>query len=561
MSEYTASGPPTIVERIIEWLHKLPHLNYKFQAISEPFNLDINGAYVQSLVVLCGFSLLLALLLLLIIVITWVCQCCFRKSDNGRSRRHIHRLSTTLFVISAICFCLLGACLYGNEHTNKSINTATNALADINHNIRIATIQTQKLNTTSAEASRHVDELTVLIEQKSKSIPDINQTAIREVDSLLTTVSDKLDEIKNHLASISRIFGDIKFLDRSRLYGHRVEFERWILCLTLICIMIGVLFAGVISFCRQSRKGTILFSGLGIVIFIVTWIMFSLVFPITVGYADFCGGDGKAYVESRVNPEIFETLAFYKTCSPNPSHDHFPSKVPVNEINSFLTTVQNDHQKLNGLLNTLFNYSQQVDEVSREISADISQAFVATGALQSTLSCYRIHDDVATTYSEFCNGGFVGSVIVAAALFLLGTFLFFLLLLVSKSWHIFVGQPSDYVEVSDDDHFSPRGQDAMPDNVYDTNIFNPRARQIGGIVDHTTPNGNGGTLSNGNAQRYSASAAPLLADSSTWRNSATAPPAGNTLSHSHGRNSGYHLNNANRHYHHQQQEFQEQFDI
>lgn len=37
------------------------------------------------------------------------------------------------------------------------------------------------------------------------------------------------------------------------------------------------------------------------------------------------------------------------------------------------------------------------------------------------------------------------------------------------------------MEVGEDDHFSPRGQDSMPENVYDTNIFNPHARQIGGI--------------------------------------------------------------------------------
>lgn len=46
--------------------------------------------------------------------------------------------------------------------------------------------------------------------------------------------------------------------------------------------MMVVLFAGVIAFCRQSRKGAIIFSGLGIVIFIVTWILFSIVFPISI---------------------------------------------------------------------------------------------------------------------------------------------------------------------------------------------------------------------------------------------------------------------------------------
>jgi hypothetical protein len=46
--------------------------------------------------------------------------------------------------------------------------------------------------------------------------------------------------------------------------------------------MCAVLFAGVIAFCRQSRKGAIIFSGLGLVIFLVSWLLFSAVFPLTV---------------------------------------------------------------------------------------------------------------------------------------------------------------------------------------------------------------------------------------------------------------------------------------
>jgi hypothetical protein len=53
---------------------------------------------------------------------------------------------------------------------------------------------------------------------------------IRETDALLTGVSDKLDDVKNQLVKIEQIFGDLKFLDKTQNYGHRVEFERLVYC-------------------------------------------------------------------------------------------------------------------------------------------------------------------------------------------------------------------------------------------------------------------------------------------------------------------------------------------
>jgi hypothetical protein len=54
----------------------------------------------------------------------------------------------------------------------------------------------------------------------------VNIQLIRETDAILTEVSDKLDDVKNQIVKIGHIFGELKFLDKSRMYGHRVEFER-----------------------------------------------------------------------------------------------------------------------------------------------------------------------------------------------------------------------------------------------------------------------------------------------------------------------------------------------
>jgi hypothetical protein len=50
-------------------------------------------------------------------------------------------MPSALFQHSFTCSALLGACLYGNEHTNKSVNSAVSGLADVNQNIRLAIAQ------------------------------------------------------------------------------------------------------------------------------------------------------------------------------------------------------------------------------------------------------------------------------------------------------------------------------------------------------------------------------------------------------------------------------------
>jgi Tweety len=220
-------------ERFLQWFHQLPHLNFKFKPTHESFTMDLNSQYAQSLVLFCALSLAVALLLLLIIVVVWICQCCRRRSDNVHSRRHIRRLSTALFLLSVICFALLGCCLYGNEHVNKSVNSAITGLRDFSQQLRASLDTVQRLNSTQASTASRLEELATLIEKKSKGHPEMNQTVLREVDALLTEVTDKVDEVKQQLAKFSDVQPPTRFLERSVRYGSRIEFERWLLAVYL----------------------------------------------------------------------------------------------------------------------------------------------------------------------------------------------------------------------------------------------------------------------------------------------------------------------------------------
>lgn len=470
-----------LVDRLQLYLHRIPHINFKFRRLSDDesfFDVSLRGDYAKSIFLILCTSLLIALIFLITTIIIWITQCCkARRSEPIRSsRKHIRRLSTTLFFISVICFILLAICLFGNEHLNKNVLSTITSLSYVNANFRRSLFQANKMNQTQLMATTHVDDLSILIEKMSHEVPKINDTMLREADTLLTQISDRIDDVKIQLKKLSNILIDLPFLEYSHDFGERLEYERWLCSLFILVIVISVLFAGVIAFCRQSKKGAIIFSGLGIIVFVVSWLMFSIVFPLTIAYADFCV-DGRDFLRSRLSADFIDSFNFYTTCESHENHDLSPSNLPIIQINAYYREIKNADDKLEALLFTLFNRSSDIENTTLALSNDLASSFKSIGALESILSCYNMHQNVQSIRTSFCRNGFAGVLIVDAALLLLCITLFVLLILVSKSWHIFARSTSDYLEVGDDDNYSPRDHDTMPDNIYDTNIFNPRARQ------------------------------------------------------------------------------------
>jgi hypothetical protein len=86
----------------------------------------------------------------------------------------------------------------------------------------------------------------------------------READTLLTEISDRVDDVKQQLVKMFNLLSDVNFLEYSRTFGERLEYERlgielslknrffttdfrWLSSLLLLVIVIAVLFAGVIG--------------------------------------------------------------------------------------------------------------------------------------------------------------------------------------------------------------------------------------------------------------------------------------------------------------------------
>uniref|UniRef100_A0A1I7XMC3 Protein tweety homolog n=1 Tax=Heterorhabditis bacteriophora TaxID=37862 RepID=A0A1I7XMC3_HETBA len=355
----------------------------------------------------------------------------------------------------------LGFCLFGNEHINRGITSSVTGLADVNHGFRLAIAQTNTLNDTCQNATLHIKQLEEIVHKKSK-VAGINHTLVEQVDILLTSLSDSVDSVTGGLNGLQKILSAISFLENARFYGERIELERdhlefrqpsidvshithrqccvfgagWMLLVTLLSIMMCVLFAGVIAFCRQSKKGAIVFSGLGIVIFIVVWTLFCLVLPATVALADMCSS-GSNFIRSHLSPPMISALEFYRTCDVRPTHDNVPPIMGASNISETLTAIQNTKTKLDSLLDTTFNHSVIISNTSALIADDSTRSLKGIGALESTLACYAYGEDVRAMHYGLCNQAVVGASVLTCFLLCLGVFLFTLLIIVSRSWNLF----------------------------------------------------------------------------------------------------------------------------
>uniref|UniRef100_A0A0N4XY96 Protein tweety homolog n=1 Tax=Nippostrongylus brasiliensis TaxID=27835 RepID=A0A0N4XY96_NIPBR len=430
---------------------------------------------LQSLALLTAACGLVTVLLLLTIVITWICQCCSREETAGKSRRKVRRLSTILFILSVLCFILLGFCLFGNEHINRGVTKSLNGLSDVNRGFKLATAQMTNLNDTCQNTTLHIKNLEEIVHVKSKS-PGINVTLVAQVDTVLTFISDGMDSVQEKLNSLQNTLTEVSFLESADLYGERIELERWMLLVTLLSIMMCVLFTGVISFCRQSKKGAVVFSGLGIVIFLVVWTVFCLTLPMTVAVVDFCSAGGE-YLRSKLSPSMLNAMEFYRTCDARPTHDNVPTVMGAKNISDTLTAFQTNRTQLDSLLVATFKNDVKVSNSSALIADDTIRALKGIGALESSLACYAYRESVRSMHYGICYQAIIGSSVLSFCLLLLGTFLFTLLVVVSRSWNLFTRLPSDYVEVDEDDPFFPRTNDSViPVDIYGTHVFNPRTR-------------------------------------------------------------------------------------
>ena len=83
-------------------------------------------------------------------------------------------------------------------------------------------------------------------------------------------------------------------------------------------------------------------------------------------------------------------------------HKSVPPEIPLEELSQTFSGIQAGEAKLVTLLNALFNNSAEVTEAVQKIADDVTESYKKIGAIESSLSCYSLHDDVADVHKGIC---------------------------------------------------------------------------------------------------------------------------------------------------------------
>uniref|UniRef100_A0AC35U4V9 Protein tweety homolog n=1 Tax=Rhabditophanes sp. KR3021 TaxID=114890 RepID=A0AC35U4V9_9BILA len=491
-----------IANTVAKYLHNIPHYNFALKRVESTFDPKYSGDYLQSLFFYAGSVIVLAFFLLLIITTVWICACVGKRSESGRNSKRAMRLALGLFLISLTGFILIGVCYAGNEYVNRGVKQSSNGLLNVYKELKQAIHQ------------------------------EINQ-----MDILLTTLTNGIENVSELSTSLKKILDNIKFFESAKLFGDTVEFERWIMCIVLFSIMLFVLFLGIVSFCRKSKKGAVAFSGIGLVIFLLSFSILAIILPATIAFSDFCM-DGNKYIKGHVTDDLISAVEFYSKCDAKSGKNTFPEIFELPKLSNQITNLRDSSYQLFNVLNNVFPQDMDLEDRGKYINEDFSSFLQSAGALERALSCHTFSDDVHAMKTGFCQNAFLGSTIILAGLIFLSFDLWILLLVICKSWNIFSRGPSSPSNIGDDDPFFPNGNDsAIPVDIYGTHVFNPRSR-FANSMDHDEPS-TGTTTATGNIPANINASTPLLDNDRTgihWQRNltttssllATAPP-GTTL--------------------------------
>ncbi|KAI6187741.1 hypothetical protein M3Y98_00277500 [Aphelenchoides besseyi] len=474
---------------LIQWLrntlHRLPHFDFSFHQVDNVFVYDVLDPYSAFLVLLAIFALAIGALFLFCLVIVWIASCCTSKGAGGYSRRSVRRLTIFLFLLNVVCFVLLAACLYGNDYLTRSVITRVSPqMREVHNNLQIANNKLFDLHNAYNNVSTDVSQIKTAVEEKARR-STANQTLINGVNRELDKIVSLWKELRKGVEVSQKSLFSLVNLEYTYKSVARWEFERWILMVTLLSIMFVVLFIGVLAICKKSRTAIVAFSGLGIVIFVLAWTIFSVMLPISVAFADFC--ETKNVFLSHYFPEgIYNTLHYYEKCVPDNTYTDTSGDLHLDKIDALLSDLKKADVALQQSTQLLFADDPTTKSLVFDISTLAAEGYKKIGIVSTLASCSSNHHRVHDIVQGFCQDGFAGNTISLVSIFFFGVFMAILLMVASRGWFAFERLPSDYDEMNTEDPFYPRQDNNIPPDIYGTHVFNPRSRFATNSADNNT---------------------------------------------------------------------------
>lgn len=517
MTRWSPTGDYNI-SVIVDYLHQLPHFDIKLRQINRTTFDPSDNEYLESvgiLVAVPGFWLILTLLFFLIF---FLCRCC---DVNSKKNKSLGCCKCCLFLFSMMAVTVISVGIVGNIRAHSGMEQVRNHTGNIANLVDVLRNET---NAVENALETQMDEDLNKISRKLIGPLVRNYTVLNMLQEQLLhmrrNVTKGINRIGEMNSKIERI--DLTFLPRtvdqvtpfanyavlksnlffSCLTKKKVETIRWPVTFGLLGSLILFCMLLLCGTCRHSRCLLILFSVLGLLSIVLSFVLTSLYLGIAVGGADFCFNP-KPFIAKQlstaVSPLDTTLVHYYLDCDIRHLYTG-----PTN--NPFRKQLRDIRKSLDGFEEGLFRTADtcenfcpdtEVKATLRELKNQAKRTQDSITLLTRVTECHDVHLDYLFTMSATCRETLEGTILLMISSAGTGILFTFLVLCASHTWiNIRKKRPIEVTEETDP--FLPMPPSATSTATSSSSKRMPRDTYI----TASAGGGGGGSGTTGRTARY-----------------------------------------------------------
>lgn len=417
---------------IVDYLHKLPHFDIKLRPINSTTFDPSDNEYLESvgiLVAVPGFWLILTLLFFLIF---FLCRCC---DVNSKKKKSLGCCKCCLFLFTMMAVTVISVGVLGNIRTHAGMQQIHNHTGNIANMVDVLRNETNNVENT---LETRIDEDLNKISRKLIGPLVRNYTVLNILQEQLLhmrrNVTKGINRIGEMNSKIERM--DLSFLPRT---VDQVETIRWPVTFGLMFSLILFCMLLMCGTCRHSRCLLILFSVLGLLSIVISFVLTSLYLGLAVGGADFCFNP-KPFITKQLSTAVspLETtiIQYYLECDIRHLYTG-----PTN--NPFRKQLRDIRKSLDGFEEGLFRTADtcesycpdtEVKATLRELKREAKETQDSLTLLSRVTECHDVHVDYLYTMSGVCKETLEGTILMMISSAGTGILFTFLVLCASHTW-------------------------------------------------------------------------------------------------------------------------------
>ncbi|KAK3580066.1 hypothetical protein CHS0354_001018 [Potamilus streckersoni] len=461
------------IDWVVEHLHQIPHFNFSFLLANSTFDPG-SLSYRESIIFL---ALLPLCWCILVLIITSICLCvqCHKKKPKQKTRTTCLRLITAVFIILSIGG--LAVAFYGNEESNKGIQSTVDAIQDTNETVEeaLSTLNTL-VHLANNVATSGVSDLQTAFNNYliNYTVKTIVSQYVNEIRSAATQVQVDINGISGNTAEVS--------FDYIADFTGTIEFYRWIGTIVLCSWQVLVLLVYIVGNLKKSKCWLVWAIIFGFVSLLLVWAAAGVYLGGSVAVSDFCY-DPKSYVISQGDSPVAKgIIQAYIECTNKRDPQNFSQAIEdaiarVSSANITLTKAIN--------LTLPFNISAKIEKPVRYIRDQLSYTQSNITSLSDAVFCQHIHGNYIKALNGICTRALVGVTLILVVLPIMGICLIFIQCFAPRIW-LLLGTRKGYDPVDVTDPFLPRpppyngygsmGHDEARTSLHDSSLMDsPRA--------------------------------------------------------------------------------------